>query len=314
MQTHLSDNMSTRDGFAKNVQNKPLRTQIIGGYDPFVDKFGRTQFGTVVFEKENMIVLGGSLFILEKVFGHRMRNSSNVVVSVPTIDNLIPDENYKIAYRETVFGDKYTSDADYNASNTVCLFGLGIGGSDETLSGVADVHYQDANVSQMIPLREVEKDEYISNDNHAKYWCRCAPEGFDYIRYYLKSIEGYSIKSLWKDSDNEAEGSEVSVDTVNTSSNYITPIETFIELTLNITRDDINEYFNHNANTEIARINSIGLFTGIKRPLATPIVVTDGYQRTEEYWDIKLFSKLNVNNEVFELPKDLTIIYRIFTS
>ena len=74
---------------------------------------------------------------------------------------------------------------------------------------------------------------------------------------------------------------------------------------LKITKRDVREYFEINGDIETARINSIGLFTGIKQTLS------DG---TEDYKQVKLFSKLNIPNEMLVNNKDMTIIYRIYTS
>lgn len=296
------------------LSNKPLKTQIIGGVDPFLDKFGVTQFGKVLFEKENMIVLGGSLFILEKILGTRITGTGGIATSVPRINTFITDTNYKTAYEATTYtNDSYNPNDNLIAGNVVCLFGVGIGGSGDSIADVVDVHYYDASIADMIPIREVSLDSDLSAADHAKYWVRCAPSG-EHIRFYLKSFESIGIYSKWRDSDNEGEGSTVDVPTAYTTSNNVTPIETYVELTLRITRDDVREYFENNANTEISRVNSIALFSATKRELATPVSIGGGDTRTHEYDDVKMFSKLNIGNEILTLPKDLTIIYRIFTS
>ena len=68
---NLRDSMKYADlSSLSNMKSGPyVRTKITAGYDPYIDpKNGVTKFGTKVFETENMIVLGGSLFTLEKVF------------------------------------------------------------------------------------------------------------------------------------------------------------------------------------------------------------------------------------------------------
>ena len=74
---------------------------------------------------------------------------------------------------------------------------------------------------------------------------------------------------------------------------------------LKISKKDVRDYFELYGDIEQCRINSIGLFTGAKRTLP------DG---TEDYQQVKLFSKLNIPNEMLTLKKDLTIVYRIYTN
>ena len=60
-----------------------------------------------------------------------------------------------------------------------------------------------------------------------------------------------------------------------------------------------------NGNVEQTRINSIGLFTGI---------LADTTAGQKDYKDVRMFSKLNINNEMLQNLKTLTFIYRIYTS
>ena len=74
---------------------------------------------------------------------------------------------------------------------------------------------------------------------------------------------------------------------------------------LKINKKDCREFFEINGEIEAARVNSIGLFTGVKS--------TNEYGEPE-YKQVKLFSKLNIPNEMLVLSKDITIVYRIYTS
>ena len=83
------------------------------------------------------------------------------------------------------------------------------------------------------------------------------------------------------------------------------PIETFIEITLRIEKDDVREYFDINGEIEQTRINSIALFTGIPGTLANG---------ETDYKQVKMFSKLNIPNEMLNVTKSFTVIYRIYAS
>ena len=235
-----------------------------------------------------MIVLGGSLFTLEKVFGINspiaIRDLRDIM-SLPSSDT--PITNNKDTY--------------------VCLFGVGTGGAGESMTDVKDVDYYEDTIYDMVPFRQSETE--LIPEEAAKYWFKkpvtINVDGGQIHKtaYYLKRFETVpEIHVLWRDAEGDEDGSEVGDNVHETPSTNTTPIETFIELTLKITKKDVREFFNDNGNIEATRINSIGLFTGIRN------------EGDDDYQQVKLFSKLNINNEILVLAKDLTISYRIYTS
>lgn len=286
---NVRDNLNNKDKVSFSMKKSPfVRTKIIGGYDPYKDKNGVTQFGETVFETENMIVLGGSLFTLEKVFGINsplVTRDLRDITALPSIDAPI----------------------NHNKDTYVCLFGVGIGGAGESLTDVKDVEYYEDTIMDMIPFRQTEIP--LSTEEASKYWFK-KPVTIDIdggqiqkTAYYLKRFETVpEIHVLWRDAEGDEDGSEVGSNVHETPSTNTTPIETFIEMTLKITKKDAREFFDDNGNIEATRINSIGLFTGVRG---------DG---DDDFQQVKLFSKLNINNEILVLAKDLTISYRIYTS
>ena len=285
----LIDNINNNDSVQFLLHKPGFKTKVIAGYDPYKDKNGVTQFGEVVFEKDNSIVLGGGLYVLEKLF--------NV------------QSGLTVAYLNDIMGIATTGEPIteiYPKDNCICLFGVGIGGSGESLSDVYDVKYYEREIMQMIPFRQT-ADELTSADSE-KYWFKkpVVVNGVNKTAYYLKTFEAVpEIRVLWRDGIGDEDGSEVQSNVYNTPSTNTTPIDTFIEILLKVSRNDVREYFQDLGSTEVARINSIGLFTGIKAPISD----------TEyDYKQVKLFSKLNINNEVLATSKDMTISYRIYTS
>lgn len=281
-----SDSLQKKDELLQfEVQKPGFRTEIIGGYDPYVDRNGVTQLGETLFETENSIVLGGALFVLEKVFGipsplfvDYLNNIMNVATSGLPITDIYPKDN------------------------VVCLFGVGIGGSGDTITSVKDVKFYEREIMSMIPFRVT--DQVLTSTDANKYWFKKKDSTTGKTSYYLKAFEGIpQIKVLWKDASGDADGSPVESNVYNTTRTE--PIETFIEINLKVGKNDCREWFELNGNIEQTRVNSIGLFTGIKAQL------DDG---TYDYKQVKLFSKLNINNEMLTLSKDLTVIYRIYTS
>ena len=282
---NLSDNLNSTDKLVntpakveplrvESTQGKVLKTKIIG-----LD----TLTGEKLFEEENQIVLGGALFILEKVFN----------VEAPI----------NVEYLNDIMGICTNSPIEdiYPRETGVCLFGVGTGGCGDASRSVVDVKYYEREIFDMIPFRIT--DEEFTGTDIGKYWFK-RYEADGKISYFLKSFEREpKIKVLWKDGEEGEDGSEVATGVHNTERTE--PIETFVEMILKINKKDCREFFEINGDIEAARINSIGLFTGI--------LSTNEYG-VPEYKQVKLFSKLNIPNEMLVLSKDITIVYRIYTS
>ena len=257
-----------------NKQDKVLRTKIIG-----LD----TLTGEKLWESENQIVLGGALFILEKVF------NAEAPIFVDYLNNMMG-----INTGEPI-------EEIYPRDTCVCLFGVGIGGCGDAYTSVADVKYYEREIFDMIPFRIT--DEEFTGADVDKYWLK-RYEDDGKVSYFLKSFESPAeIRVLWKDGEEGEDGSEVDSGVHNTERTE--PIETFVEMILKVNKKDCREFFEINGNIEAARINSIGLFTGI--------LSTNEYGEPD-YKQVKLFSKLNIPNEMLVLSKDITIVYRIYTS
>lgn len=273
----LKDNVNQKDIIKPyRIKSKQgnIKTKIIG-----LDTLTKE----VLFESTNQIVLGGAMFILEKLF--------NVEAPI-TVDYL---NNIMGIAAENPIEEKYPK------NTAVCLFGVGIGGCGDSSLSVVDVNFYEREIFDMVPFRVT--DDELNEEDQKKYWFK-RKESDGRTSYFLKTFEQDPvIKVLWKDGDEDEDGSEVSSGVHDTQRTE--PIETFIELILKITKKDVREYFEINGNIEEARINSIGLFTGIKQPMS------DG---SEDYKQVKLFSKLNIPNEMLVMNKDMTIIYRIYTS
>ena len=255
-------------------QNKVLRTKIIG-----LD----TLTGDKLFETENQIVLGGALFILEKCFNVEAPITVDYLNNIMGINTGEPIE------------EKYPKET------CVCLFGVGTGGCGDASRSVVDVKYYEREIFDMIPFRIT--DEEFTGADVNKYWFKRYEENGN-VSYFLKSFENQpEIKVLWKDGEEGEDGSEVDSNVHNTQRTE--PIETFVEMILKINKKDCREFFEINGDIEAARVNSIGLFTGI--------LSTNEYGEPD-YKQVKLFSKLNIPNEMLVLSKDITIVYRIYTS
>lgn len=283
---HLNDKMTHKDTLTFG-QSKPFaRTRVQIGTNPYKDSRGITQLGELLYEEENMIVLGGVLFTLEKVFGVQSK------LKVDYLNNIMG-----IATEGTPVDEIYPKDT------VVSLFGIGTGGCGDVMTDVKEVQYYERAIKDMIPFRVVDKGS-LSPEEEEMYWFRKDDEHGKSSYYLKKFATTPEIKVLWKDGEGDEDGSEVGDNVHETPSGTGTPIETFVEITLKISKKDIREYFENNGTIEQTRFNSIGLFTGIKSNVGD----------YEDYKQVKLFSKLNIPNEMLVLAKDITIIYRIYGS
>jgi len=270
---HLKDKINPRDMIKSIKHASPfVRTEVI-----FQD-----ECGVELDRYENQTVLGGAITVLEKCWGI----TSTLVID--TINNIMGIANTGVAVdpKDVV----------------VCLFGVGTGGSGDAIGTVKDVKFYEREVFDMVPLRFTDPIN-LTTEELTKYWFKSVqPDGR--IAYYMKKFEiPPIIKVLWKDAQGDEDGSEVENGVHNT--NRTEPIETFVEMVLKITKKDIREWFEETGNIELARFNSIGLFTGALGTLA---------DSTQDYKNVKMIAKLNIGNEMLEYAKELTIIYRIYTS
>jgi len=165
----LNDKLVLNDKIQCSFKPHSLfKTKIIAGHDLMKDKNGVSQLGEVLFEQENMTVLGGALFTLTKLFGV---DSPLSIESLNSIMNIANDGPVP---------DKFSKD------NVVCLFGIGIGGCGDSLTSVKDVKFYEREIMDMIPLRVTE--ESLTAEEQEKYWFRqTRPDGK--TAYYLKKFE-----------------------------------------------------------------------------------------------------------------------------
>ena len=290
---NLSDRLSAVENVKKQYSNGIKR-----GHKPVfrtcITRLAYNEFGECIAEDEfhNETVLGGALTVLEKLWGVA------APLKIASINNLL-------GINDTV------SLADSSATNedTVCLWGVGIGGSGDAFTAVKQVHFyerelgQNGHTDEMIPFRVVSEPFSSTDPNYSQYYMLHQRDD-GYFEYFLKKFEiDPIIKILWKDGAEGEDGSEVGDDVHNTS--RTDDIEAFVEMHCKVDVKDIREYFEHLGMTQMTRINSLGLFTGRYTKL------DDGRY---DYTNVKLFSKLNFNNEALLNAKTILYKYRVYVS
>lgn len=287
----IKDRLVLRDQVnASKKHQKTFRTKILYGRDPYIDpRNGVTYLGEVWDEEENETTVGGAVYVFEKLFNDR------APFQIPTLATQLGiDTGYEINPSDPVPGE-----------HCVCLFSVGIGGAGDSSLSTYDTDFKVTKLNNIVPFRFTE--QALTEGEREKYYMKKTipatenePERY---AYYAKELDSHSIKVLWDDAEGEDEdGSEVTTGDLDSDS----PLDMipFEEIVLKLSKKDIVEYFNYIGESDISRINELGLYTGIKK-------VVNG---VTEYHSVRLFAKSHINNEMLKYSNGLTIIYRIYSN
>lgn len=269
----LIDNLNLKDVFSENnsnKMNKVFKTKILG-YD---------DFGNQLFEEENITVLPGALFTIEKIF---------------KLTNDITD-----ATKEKALDVKLGINTQINNSRPneefIVLFGVGTGGATDVVGSIKPTYYTDSQLSGLFPIRCVPVTAPLTD----KYYVHKTQNigGTNYECYYCKAFDSTPTLSVLRHMTDGSDGPELTREDLDTKNNTI--VDTFVSMTIKIDKTDAREWFELNGNVEAARINSLGLYTAWYDAV------------TQQYRNVRLFSELHFQNEILHLSKSLTLVYRIY--
>ena len=263
--------------------------------------YEKDELGNLIFKNSNTVVLGGSITALEKLCG------VEAAYRTPTFNSLM---NYH------PMGDPQTPEEDWadEPNSFLSLFAVGTGGAPDSFGIVYAPDFKQTNISSIIPFRvntspTLDAPGLLPGEDNklerAKYTARMQ-DGSNYYWYLKKFEKPVEIRSLWKNApDLTKDGTEILSDADVSSGPDGTGIESFAECTIRIDPDDIRPYFEANGNIDMARFNTLALFTGREH------VITDEYS---DYTNIRLFSVVNFDNESVKIAKETTYVYRIYSS
>ena len=273
-----------------HYEKKGIRGEVLVGKDVTIDpKTGLSQLGETILRKEfkpNEILLGGSIYALEKMF------NVNCGINIEYLNNIM-----NIGTTGPVITEKYPKD------NCISLWTIGLGGCGDNRKDITPVYQQQRQLNNIIPFRVVDEPFAEGTEEYSKYYLM-RQESDGRFAYYGKTFgKTPVITPLWKDASDDKDGSPV-VESDYTSTRT-TPIEVFCECLCIIEKDDFREYFELYDNIEDARFNEIGLASGI---LST---VEDG---RAEYKQVRQSSCCHFTNEPLHMEKDMNIIYRWYSA
>lgn len=312
----LDDSLSVKDQARYNSPSGLwAKTEIIGGYDFIDNKIGKSSLGEIIFTAHNIVPIGGVSYVMEKVFGIKENQ-----IEVPTLysqtgiglpDSLAPDETYQSPGED--------KNVYYRHGHKVQLFGVGITGTGENDVTVYNPTYRENSIAitrvneqgntvtgTMLPFRYT--TETLSTVDRKKYFGKKTDDD-GITAYYLKRFESDAIiKHIWKTGEDVDNETLVASSEVWENSNGTNVVESFTEMVLRLTKNDLKEYFISLEQSDRTRFNTIALYSGE--------FVKDENNTTDygDFRDVKLFSKLCINPEYLDLNKDLTIIYRVYGS
>lgn len=195
----------------------------------------------------------------------------------------------------------YNTNADVSGSGVekVALFGIGTGGSEMNFSSVVAKNDKSINIPDMIPLRT---GESIIGDESDMYALKVANMDSTFNWMLKEFSSGSKVTALWKDSaDAEVDGTEITDDISGSSRPEGVSVLAKFPIHLNV--HDAREVFEKNGEIDMARYNTLGLYTGEKVKLEDD---------TYDYVNIRLFSYLNFRNKDLNSPTDSSYLYVIY--
>lgn len=247
-----------------------------------------SETGKIIFKGlKNKVIIPGSGLIARKLFditSNEITPSYNTVLGIntPSTDTA-PDESL-------------AKTAATKDNHKILLFCCGIDGCGDQNSQVYPVDYTKWIAPiDMVPFRYQLKTNDISNEMRETYFGRVETD--THIAYYFKRFE--NIPHLVQQF---IDGTLVTSDIYNSAKKDAA--ETYVEMNLKITKQDIRDYFVATVGIENARINTISLCS------AYPVMGDDGFMYFKE---IRPVTKLNFPNEQFiDVSKGIDIIYHVY--
>lgn len=247
--------------------------------------------GEIIFKGlKNKVIIPGSGLIARKLFD---------------IDTDEVTKSYNTAFGTAMYTpttDDYPTTINPSTSATktnhkVLLYCCGIDGCGTENSQVYPVDYRKwIAPDDLVPFRFQLGTNDISDSLRETYFGRTSINNGEYIAYYFKRFEGTPTLI-----QQYIDGTPID-ENVYTSAKADSA-ETYVELNMKITKDDIRDYFVATVGIDEARINSISLCT------AYP-VEENGFLY---FKDIRPLTKLNIPNEqLIDVTKGIEIIYHIY--
>jgi len=267
----------------------------------------------------NKTVIAGGALTLAKLFNFDRSAFDNT----PTYDEILElDEgNLSGDYPTITIKDSNNNAVgviEDEAQRVICGFCLGQGGSGSDISDVFDVPYASwITPDNIVPFRyPLSSTDNVDETMYKGKKTINLETGQTVVAYYFKEFS------------NTPELVQNYVSTIGTFTDSVTKenvyndtasadkAQSYVELHLKITREDVREFFYRHEGIESARINQIGLISAWKKPVTVTKLNASNNMTTATYeylQDIRPFSVCNIPSEVLsDQSKSISCIYTLY--
>lgn len=289
----------------------------LAAFDTSID-IKNLETGEVIFKGlKNKVILPGSGLIARKLFdlgsdSEEVTPSYNTAIQGMYTPDFDEDQTDETVVRKVDKKTNASADKDNFMNNhKILLYCVGIDGCGTENSQVYPVDYRKwLRPQDMVPFRFQPVNSDISDDLRETYFGRTTIQcnGADFVAYYFKRFENNPTLI-----QQYVDGTQITKDgNVPYDSDKAEAVETYVELDLKITKEDIRQFFTATVGIDEARINTLSLCS------AYPVIKIeedrDGNKIERLYFkDIRPVTKLNIPNEqLIDVTKGIEIIYHIY--
>lgn len=239
---------------------------------------------------KNKVIVPGSGLIARKLFDITTEEVT------PSYNTVFGNAMYTPEADTPVTSVELNTKADKN-NHKVLLFCVGTDGCGAENSQVYPVDYTKwIKPQDMVPFRYQLGSNDLPDEMRESYFGRVEVNGGEYIAYYFKRFEGDPVLV-----QQYIDGTPINGDIYD--SVKADSVETYVELNLKITKQDLRDFFVATVGIDEARINTISLLTGYP-------VEENGHIY---YKDVRPLTKLNIPNEpLIDVTKGIDIVYHIY--
>lgn len=272
----IKDYMQFKSSMIDDKQSPGLKGIL---YEEVTDDYGQTILQKV---NSNTVVIGGAILALEHLTGA-------TTCWKPATLNSIYNINTELS--ATV------SDLD----SRICLFGIGIGGSDLKFGDIVDPQTKQRDILEPIPFRY---GLALTGKNTDKYHFKITEQDGSTFKWMLKEFSDTPlIRSQWKDSiEDDVDGTEINSEIYDSTKSEL--LQSFAEYKIEIDYDDVYEYFKAIGELKMGRYNTIGLYT------ANKVQLENG---DYDYVNIRLYACVTFNNRDASVKTHTTYRYRVYS-
>ena len=233
-----------------------------------------------LYEADNKVLVAGSAFTAAKHWNIKPP------VLTPSYNEILGLEN---SYKETFDGEGIRKE------ESIFLFCAGVGGAGEQASQVYDV-----DPTKWIQPEELVPFRYQLDTNDIPTYLK--------DKYHGRKVIGNRIAYYFKSFESEPVFKQQYVDGVPIDENIYTTnrkeeVESYVEILLQITKEDCRDFFSATTGINDAKVNTISLCTAWKKEIDGKIY----------YQDIRPLTKYNFPTELLiDTTKGIDIIYHIY--